>query len=191
MENEKEVEGVEEELDATGESDGPETDWKAEAIKARGMYKRMQTKYIKATEKKIEPPAPKEEPKAEKPEVKEEPKKSGLDNADYAYLAVKGIEDEDDAQFIYKIMQRWDKSLREVLNDDEVKAQLQIRKQERDTRAAIPTSTKRTGEPMSTLELDLAKFEKNGTLPTNFERRSAVINAKIEKENINKPAWRR
>lgn len=187
MENEKEVEEVKEEDDSTSESDNESTDWKAEAIKARGMYKRMETKYMKATEKKIEPPAPKEEEKEEVKEVK----KGELDNADYALLSVKGYEDEEDIEFIHKQMLKWDKSLRETLQDDEIKAKLLSMRQERETKAAIPNSTKRSGKDMSTLELDIARYERTGTLPQNFERRSAVINAKVEKENTNKPAWHR
>lgn len=188
MENEKEVEEIKEEEDSTSEPDNESTDWKAEAIKARGMYKRMETKYMKATEKKIEPPAPKVEEKIEK-EVKVE--KSGLDNADYAYLAVKGYEEEEDHEFILKYMTKWDKSLRETLKDEELVTQLRERKQQRETRAAMPSTTKRSGEQLSTLELDIARYEKNGTLPQNFDRRTAVINAKVEKENTNKPAWRK
>ncbi len=99
---------------------------------------------------------------------KEEPKpKTGeLDNADYALLTVKGYEHEDDIALIQKQMTKWDKPLREVLKDEDVVSKLASMKQEREVKAATPSSTKRAGSN-ATDDVDYwyQKYEQDGKLP--------------------------
>lgn len=122
---------------------------------------------------------------------KAETKSDELDNADYAYLAAKGIENDEDIEFIHKQMTKWDKNLREVLRDEDVQAKLKAMKIERDVKSAMPSATKRTGSgAVDNLDYWMSKYEQTGELPDNFELRSAVINAKVEKSNTSKPAWR-
>lgn len=175
--NEPAVEEVEEE---TTEAELEEvTDWEAEAKKARGIAQRLRTKLLKATEKKIEVPK------------KEEVNKNELDNADYALLTAKGYEEDEDIEFIQDKMIKWNKSLREILKDEDVLTKLKGMKIERDVKRAMPGSTKRTGSGvLDNLEYWKAKYDQTGELPEDFELRSAVINSKVERTNANKPSWR-
>lgn len=157
------------------------TDWEAEARKARGIAARLRTKLVKATESK----KPVETPKAEE-------KKSELDNADYALLAAKGIEDEDEVDFIHGYMKKWDKSLRDVLRDSDIQAKLKGMRLEKEVKQAMPSATKRNSSgQIDNLDYWTAKYDQTGELPDNFELRSAVINAKVEKQSATQPPWRR
>lgn len=157
------------------------TDWEAEAKKARGIAARYRTKLMKATEAK----KPAETPKAEE-------KSSELDNADYALLAVKGYENEEDIDFIQDKMGKWNKTLREILRDNDVIEKLKGMKIERDVKSAMPSSTKRTNAgSLENIDYWVAKNEQTGELPDNYELRTAVINHKTNKSNASIPPWRR
>jgi hypothetical protein len=61
---------------------------------------------------------------------------------------------------------------------------------EREMKAATPSSTKRTGQgSIDNLDYWQAKYEHTGELPSDFTLRAAVINARVERDNTNKPAW--
>jgi hypothetical protein len=122
--------------------------------------------------------------------AKEEAKPGELDTAGLAYLAAKGIEDDEDIAFIQKRMDKWDMTLREVLKDEDVQAKLKGMKIEREVKGAMPSSQKRSGAGESNLDYWIAKYEQTGELPKDFDLRSQVIDAKIAKENPNKPSWR-
>lgn len=166
------------------EAETPEadiTDWEAEAKKARGIAARLRTKLTKATEVK-RPVEPKKEEKKDTDE---------LDNAALAYMATKGIEDDDEIEFVHSRMKKWDKTLREVLKDDEVLAKLKAMKIEKEVKSAMPSATKRTGQStIDNLDYWLTKYDTTGELPESFELRSAVINAKIARSDTSKPSWR-
>lgn len=124
-------------------------------------------------------------------EAKQEKTPGDLDTASYAYLAAKGIEDDEDIQFIHNRMTKWDMSLREVLKDEDVQSKLKAMKIEREVKAATPGATKRTSSGnIDNVDYWLAKYEQTGELPTDFALRSAVVNAKVDRENTNKPAWK-
>lgn len=129
------------------------------------------------------------EDKVDKPESK---RNSGdIDKADYAYFAAKGYDNDEDIEFLQSKMKKWDLSAREILKDEDVIAKLKANKIERDVRAATPSSTKRTSSgTINNVDYWLAKYEQTGELPDNFELRSAVINAKVDRSNPNKPSWR-
>jgi hypothetical protein len=126
-------------------------------------------------------------------EPKSEPvKKAGeLDKADYAYFAAKGYDNDEDIEFLQSKMSKWDMNAREILKDEDVIKKLAANKIERDVRAATPGSMKRTSSgTIDNVDYWTAKYEQTGELPDNFELRSAVINAKVDRMNPNKPAWR-
>lgn len=128
----------------------------------------------------------------DKPEAKPEEKatpKGELDNADYALLTAKGIEDEDEVAFAHKTMKKWDMPLREVLRDEDFQTKLKSMRKEKEVKEATPSATKRGGGASNDVETALAKYEQTGKLPDDFKLRSAVINAKEAKENTNKPSW--
>ena len=124
-----------------------------------------------------------------KPEAKESDE---LSDAQYAYLAAKGIEDEDDVDFIHTQMKKWDKTLREVLKDEDVQTKLKGIRIERDVKKAMPASTKRAGSGgTDNLDYWTAKYDQTGELPDDFDLRTAVIDAKVAKSSPNRPPWRR
>lgn len=113
-----------------------------------------------------------------------------LDNADYALLAAKGIEEDSDISFIHDKMHKWGMSLREVLADKDMKEKLDGFKIEREVKAAMPSSMRRSSGGLDNLDYWKAKYDQTGQLPDDFSLRSAIINAKIDKESTNKPRWR-
>lgn len=122
----------------------------------------------------------------------EKEKSSELDNADYALLTVKGYENEEDIDFIQDKMGKWNKTLREILRDNDVIEKLKGMKIERDVKSAMPSSTKRNNAgSLDNLDYWVAKNEQTGELPDNFELRTAVINHKTNKSNASLPPWRR
>jgi hypothetical protein len=130
--------------------------------------------------------------KVEKKVETELQKKAGeLDNADYALLAAKGIEEDEDIKLVHQKMQKWDMSMREVLADKDMQEKLKANKIEREVKTAMPSSTRRSGPGLENLDYWKAKYDRTGDLPDDFELRSAVINAKVDKENTNKPMWQR
>ena len=150
---------------------------------------------LKARIKKLEEKAraQRERTKIVKQQLKKtEDKKGELDNADFALLAVKGYENEEDIEFIQDKMQKWNKSLREILRDQDVIDKLKGMKIERDVKSAMPSATKRSSAgQLDNLDYWITKHEQTGELPDNFELRSAVINAKMNKSNPTLPPWRR
>lgn len=164
----------------------PETDWEAEAIKARGIAQRLRTKLTKATEKKrVETVA---EP------VREVVRNTGeLDETQLDYLDLKGINDDDDIKLIEGIVKKTGQTVRQVLKDDYVKTKLESSKTAREVKNATPSNTKRAGSGATdSLELAIAKYEQSGgkDLPEDFDLRTKVVNAVVEKGNPNKPSWR-
>lgn len=167
-----------EDIDGEGSDD---TDYKALAAKNAGIAKRALTKLKKANEK------PKEEPKVVKPESKTQPE--GLDETQLDYLDLKGITDDEDIKIIERHVQRTGETVRQALKDDYVIKKLESLKEQREVKDATPSSTKRTGQTTGTLDQDIAKFERDGTLPDDYKRRTEVVNAVVDKKNGNKPNW--
>lgn len=189
--NEEIVEEVEEPLDLPEVDEGEEdtTDYKAKAkeLSEKAIKQRERTKALKqelaATKKAVELALGTQKPPVQKTTGE-------LDETQLDYLDLKGITESEDIDVIQRIMAKTGQTVRQALKDDYVQAKLAELKAARDVKDATPSSTRRTGQgPVDGLELAIAKFEQTGVLPTDFALRSAVINAKVEKENTNKPAW--
>ena len=184
------VEPVVEEEEALPEEPDPEatestlTDWEARAkkLEEKAIVQRERTRTLKERLAKLE--------KQAFAPPKEVDKTGELDETQLEILELKGITDTEDIDYLKKYMQRNGLTLRETLKDDIALAKLQSQKDKREVKEATPSSTKRSGNSQtSDLSLDIARYEQTGKLPDDFARRSAVINAKVEKENTNKPAW--
>lgn len=175
------------------EDDTPETeltdatDWEAEAKKARGIAQRLRTKLTKATEKKVDKPE-KVESKVEP--VKEVSKTGELDETQLDYLDLKGITDQDEIDLIQKVMKNTGQTVRQALKDEYVQAKLDEIRKTKAVKDATPSGTKRSGSQSSDLAAAIAKYDSTNVLPDDFALRTAVINAKIAKDNPNKPSWR-
>lgn len=120
-------------------------------------------------------------PKVERKEVIENKKqeKNEFDNGDLAYLAAKGIADED-VDFLQQEFLDTGKPLRTLLGMKYVQEELKNRAEQRKTADATPTGTKRSGSSAKdSVEYWLAK----GELPPFDQRelRYKVVNAKIER----------
>lgn len=177
-ENEQIEVALEEDLLEEIPEDAPDdTDWKALAIKNAGIAKRTKTKLDKALK-------PKEELK-----VEEKPQSEGLDETQLDYLDLKGITEDEDVKIIEKIVAKTGMTVRQALKDEYVIDKLKTNKDQRDVKDATPSSTRRTGQTSGTLEQAIVKFERDGTLPDDFELRSKVVNAVVDKKNGNKPNW--
>lgn len=170
MANEEEVKvDVEEDDQETPETDlKDDTDWKAEAIKARGMFKRAQTKLIKATEKKVDVSQDNAD------------KKSGFDYSEKAFLKASGISS-DEYGLVQEAMQNTGKSLDELLDSKWFQAELKEVRSEKASKEAIPSGTKRSGSSSrDSVDYWIAK----GELPPTDQRelRRQVVNARIKAE---------
>lgn len=144
---------------------------------------RMRAKYLK--ELGIE------DPKPEKAEAKATSKPGDFDETQLDYLDLKGISDDSDIEVIRNIVKKTGLTVRQALKDEYVVAKLAANKAQRDTQAATPSSTKRAGSQGINLEALVAKAERTGELPDDFDMRSKVLNAIAERSNPNKPAWHR
>lgn len=167
----------------------PETDWEAEAKKARGIAQRLRTKLTKATETK-KPVETKVEPHAEPAKQTQTP--SELDETQLDYFDLKGYTDSDEVEIFHKVMLKTGMSMREVLKDDYALAKVKSLRDEKAVQKATPSSTKRTGAGATdNIDILYEKFERTGELPTDFEARIAVINRKAAKGDTSIPPWRR
>ncbi len=185
---ETEVEETEEVEEETPEEDlTPETDWKAEAKKARGIAQRLRTKLTKASEKKLDTV----EPKVKVEPVKEEPNTGGLDENALDFLDLKGITEDEDIALIENIITKTGQTVRQVLKDDYVKSKLETNKTAREVKDATPSNTKRSGAQGDTLDVAIAKYESTGEYPEDFELRSKVVNKLEEKHSTSVPGYRK
>lgn len=167
-----------EELDSKTEEEKDTTDWKAKYEETAGRLKRAETKLEKS----------KIEKKAD--EILEKRSQTGeLDETQLDYLDVKGYTEPEDLKIIERHVQRTGETVRQALKDEYVVSKLNANKSQRDVKNATPASTKRGGNQTNDLASALAKFEQTGELPTDFALKSAVINAKVDKSNTNKPNW--
>jgi hypothetical protein len=164
-----------------------DTDWKAEAIKARRMASRYRNQAVKAKEVKVEKPA------ESKPEAAIPSQEAGkLDQNALDYLDAKGITEQEDIDIIEAVAKRTGKTAGEALKDDYVVSKLSANKQKREVQNATPSSTRRSGQAQTdSVEHALAEYERSGKLPDSFELRTKVVEAKAAKQSDTVPPWRR
>ena len=157
-------------------ADNDDTDWKAEALKARGIAKRNATrleKLKKAAQTKVEtatPPVKK----------KEKEEKDGFDYAEKAYLRSSGIH-ADEYDLVMEVMRSTGKSLDEVLEAKYFQAELKERREAKETKNAIPAGSKRAAPAArDSVEYWIAK----GELPPRdqVELRRKVLKARESAE---------
>ena len=189
IKNEEVVE-VEENLDLPEVQEGEDdtTDWKAEAQKLRdkAISQRERTKTLK---KDLADARKAVGVVAGSKETPSQPKTGELDETQLDYLDLKGITDSEDIAVIQKVIQKTGQTVREALKDEYVITKLASLKAERDVKAAIPSSTRRSGIQTGDIASAVAKFEATGVLPDDFELASKVTDAVTAKGNRNKPSW--
>lgn len=178
---------VEEEVEAEEETDAPPTattDWEARAkvLEEKAIIQRERTRTLKDRLAKLE--------KAQAPKA-ETPKTGELDETTLDYFDLKGYSDLDEIDIFRKIMLKTGMSAREAIKDDYALAKVKALREDKEVKDATPSSTRRSGNSQTNdIGIALARYEATGKLPDDFALRSAIINAKTEKENPNKPAWK-
>lgn len=158
------------EVDETVQTDEPtETnedtiDWKAKFEEEQGRRRRLETKLNKSTKETPEP---------------QTKKSNDLDYGELAFLTAKGVENDDEVDFVKTIINNTGRSLKDVVGDDYVQAKLTAMREQRAVKDATPSGTKRSAQSASdSVEYWLAK----GELPDDVDLRRKVVNARIEKE---------
>ena len=152
------------------------TDWKAEALKARGIAKRNATRLErlkKAATTKVETVSPPDK-KIEKVE------KTEFDYAEKAFLRASGIESVD-YTLVWEAMKQTGKTLDEVLGFKYFQAELKEVREARATKDAIPSGSKRsTPSTRDTVDYWIAKGELPP--PDQIQLRRDVVNEKLKRE---------
>lgn len=162
------------------------TDWKAEALKLKGIAKRRATKLEKLKANQVKP-------KVEelKPQDKIENKKSDeLDYAQKAYLKASGINSEE-FDFVHQVMKETGKDLDSVLGSKYFQAELKERRDAKAINDAMPKNIPgRSTEPASNkVEYWVNKGELPPDTPENRKLREDITNARydLEKSRGNSP----
>lgn len=144
------------------------TDWKAEAIKARGIAKRNATRLEKL----------KLDSKVEKKVEKVLENKQGFGYAEKAYLRAEGITASEFA-FVEEAVKETGKSIEDVLGSKWFQAQLKEAREEQATKDATPSGSKRSSSSTKD-NVDYWKNKPFSEVPK--EMRSAVLKAREKQE---------
>jgi hypothetical protein len=186
------VEPVEENLELPAVEEGEEdtTDYKAEALKLRdkAIAQRERTKALKKelsdTKRAVEIAAG----------IKKEPtpvKTGELDETQLDYLDLKGVNEQEDIDYIEKVVKREGLTVRQALKDDMVIAKLAAHKAKREVLGATPGSTKRAGGQVGDVASAAAKFKETGVLPDDRALANAVVDSIAVAGNDRLPSWQR
>lgn len=184
-ENKNEEVDVDLAVDTDEEESEPEptetTDWEARSkkLEEKAIAQRERTRALKVEVNRLK--------KAQ--EAKAERKTGELDERQLDYLDLRGISDEEEIEIVQRFVNKTGMSVREAIKDEYVQSKLDTLRAIKAVQSAMPSSTKRSGNQVNDLSTDLARFEQTGELPEDFERRSAVVNATVQKQNTNKPSW--
>ena len=150
------------------------TDWKAEAQKQAGIAKRLKTRLDKH----------KVEAKVEK--KVEERVTNELDRIDRAVLRAEKITHPDEVALVEEIKKETGKSVEEVLESRYFQTELKTMREDRATKEATPSGTKRSGQ---TSQSDVEYWLAKGELPSDPALKLKVVNAKIAREKSQKGAF--
>jgi hypothetical protein len=132
------------------------------------------------------------EPTVIKVESKTESKgNAGESDVEALLLEVKGIQDSDEVALFEQWKSDTGRSARNVLSNAIFQKELASLRADKAVKAATPSSTKRSGNPTGDIAAAIAKFEQTGTLPDDFETRTAVVNAIADKTDVHVPGYRR
>jgi len=108
--NEEEVLDLDDTVETTDENGTDTTDWKAEALKAQGIAKRLKTKLDKSKEEKSEV-------EAKKASVEEKEKTDKTDLALEAYLIANGIKEPEERELFNERLSATGKTPKEVIEN--------------------------------------------------------------------------
>lgn len=115
-----------------------------------------------------------------------------LDETQLDYLDLKGISESEDIDVIQAVMKRTGQTVRQALKDDYVQTKLKANSEKRAVANAMPSNTKRGGAGAGMgLEAAIAKYEQTGEYPSDFELKTQVVNAIVDKQSSSVPSWRK
>jgi len=137
IELEEVADDTEEDTEESTEDDRGVEYWKAEALKNKAILERNKNK-----------------PKAEKKSNKQS---DDFDYGEFAYLAQKGIESDDDIKFVKERMEDSGKSLRDTLNAGWFKTELAERQALASTANATPKGTSAKGTAVDSVDYWMTK----------------------------------
>jgi len=111
-----------------------------------------------------------------KPEVKEDSSKpSDLDYGQKAFLKSYGVSGSDELALVKQFQDRGF-NLDSIVSDDVFTAKLNNLRQARETANAVPKGKGRSSQTAVTdIDIAVAKFREDGTLPSDFETRNKVV----------------
>jgi len=148
----------------------------ARAKKAEG-FELVEDKWVK-------PEVSKEEPKAEPEPQKESSKPSEIDYGEKAYLrSALDVKGADELQLVKEFKGKYGMSVEEMETDSVFLGKLNNLREARESQAAVPKGTKRSGQQGTTdVDIALAKYKETGKLPEDFKTRSEVVNKAAAQE---------
>lgn len=114
-----------------------------------------------------------------------------LAESDLTYLDLKGITDDKKIDIISKFVAKTGQTVRQALKDDYIQSKFASIDADESVKNATPGATKRGGNPTTNVAAAIARFEKTGELPDDFETQTEVINAVTANKGSTTPPWRR
>lgn len=123
-----------------------------------------------------------EEPKAEKRPISTD-KPSELDYGQMALLRTEGIRGSGEVALFKEIMTETGKGVLDVLDSNYFKSRLSEFRENQESTNAIPKGKRRSGQTgVTDTDIAIAKYKEDGTLPSDFKTRSAVVKALAAEE---------
>lgn len=118
-----------------------------------------------------------------KPEVNDSSKPSDLEYGQKAFLKTYGIQGADELALVKTFQSRTGDDLDTIVADDIFIGKLNALRGARESLNAIPKGKPRSGQTAITdVDLAVAKFKEDGTLPADFETRNKVVDAITKEE---------
>lgn len=174
----------EEELAEPEATETPDWEARAKRLEEKAIQQRERTRLLKAEMEKLK--------KAHTP--KEVPQTGELNETQLDYLELKGVSEQEDIDYIQKVVSREGITVRQALKDDMVKEKLAKHAQRREVKAATPSTTRRGGqESLQGVDYWAARIESGQSQLSDipdFETRAAVVEAREKRSSNNVPPWR-
>lgn len=117
-----------------------------------------------------------------KPEAKEPKQLDEFDDAQFTYLALKGIESDEDVEWVKGELKEHGGNLRTLFGNKYFQSSLKERKDAAAALNASPGSKRSAGAPNDSIEYHLTKYLATGELPSDPEMAEKVIEARVGKE---------
>ena len=116
---------------------------------------------------------------------KDSSQSSELDYGQLALLRTEGIKGSEEVALFKEIMSETGKGVLDVLDSNYFKSRLTDLRETKESMGAIPKGRNRSGQTgVTDTDVAVAKYKEDGTLPSDFKTRSAVVKALEAEETI-------